>query len=54
MNEELKYTSSNNKQRSNSQEGEKKIMTNNEPASRDVWLMRGLLLEEYILILQFI
>ena len=32
----------------------RKIVTSNEPASRGVWLMRGLLLEEYILILQFI
>ena len=31
-----------------------KLVTSNEPASRGVWLMRGLLLEEYILILQFI
>ena len=35
--EKLNYTSCNNKQRSNGQE--KKIMKNNEPASRDVWLM---------------
>ena len=50
----LNYTSCNNKQRSNGQEGEKKIMTNNEPASRDVWLMWCLLLRKHILIFQFI